>query len=132
MPLLAVSDAYFKSVFSRYHLNTLVFDKAAAKLSSVQHLTFLPLLMVAKFGERLLKHMSDPGLPVNPCIGWPNVTASVRYYLLQNGACPPFLVLSSALCWLLLLSAWLACPCFQHLAAAPPLHACCFILLLAG
>eukprot|EP00891_Asterochloris_glomerata_P005478 jgi/Astpho2/5478/e_gw1.00078.22.1_t len=50
MPLLAVSDAYFKSVFSRYHLNTLVFDKAAAKLISVQHLTFLPLLMVAKFG----------------------------------------------------------------------------------
>ena len=50
MPLLAVSDAYFKSIFSRYHLNTLVFDKAAAKLISVQHLTFLPLLMVAKFG----------------------------------------------------------------------------------
>ena len=51
MPLLAVSDAYFKSIFSRYHLDTLVFDKAAAKLISVQHLTFLPLLMVAKFGE---------------------------------------------------------------------------------
>lgn len=54
MPLLAVSEFFFEDVWSRYHQDRLVFDSLARKLISWQHLTFLPLLMVAKFGIYIL------------------------------------------------------------------------------
>ena len=51
MPFLAIDPAYFGSVHSRYHMDTLVFDNTARKLISYQHFLFIPLLMIAKFGE---------------------------------------------------------------------------------
>lgn len=51
MPLLAISPRFFRPVFSRYHNAVLEFDAAARCLIPYQHLTFIPLLMVAKFGE---------------------------------------------------------------------------------
>ena len=54
MPLLAISPAFFTSVYSRYHQAVLTFDRTAQLLISWQHFTFLPLLCVAKFGEQIL------------------------------------------------------------------------------
>ncbi len=51
MPLLAISPRFFHPVFSRYHNAVLHFDAAASRLIPYQHFTFIPLLMVAKFGE---------------------------------------------------------------------------------
>ena len=67
MPLLAVSDFFFEDVWSKYHQDCLVFDSLARKLISWQHLTFLPLLMVAKFGIRLLLAFFN-GLCIFPVI----------------------------------------------------------------
>ncbi|DBA88504.1 TPA: hypothetical protein ACH3X2_004984 [Trebouxia sp. C0005] len=50
MPLLAISPRFFKPVFSRYHNAVLHFDAAASRLIPYQHFTFIPLLMVAKYG----------------------------------------------------------------------------------
>lgn len=50
MPLLAISPRFFHPVFSRYHNAVLHFDAAASRLIPYQHFTFIPLLMVAKFG----------------------------------------------------------------------------------
>lgn len=50
MPLLAVSDHFFEDVWSKYHQDWLIFDGTAKALISRQHMTFLPLLMIAKFG----------------------------------------------------------------------------------
>ena len=51
MPLLAISPRFFHPVFSRYHQAVLEFDAAASRLIPYQHFTFIPLLMVAKFGQ---------------------------------------------------------------------------------
>ena len=51
MPLLAISPRFFHPVFSRYHNAVLHFDAAASRLIPYQHFTFIPLLMVAKFGK---------------------------------------------------------------------------------
>lgn len=51
MPLLAISPRFFQPLYSRYHSALLQFDTAAACLIPYQHFTFIPLLMVAKFGE---------------------------------------------------------------------------------
>ena len=51
MPLLAISPRFFTPLFSRYHNALLEFDGAARVLIPYQHFTFIPLLMVAKFGE---------------------------------------------------------------------------------
>ena len=56
MPLLAISPRFFSPLFSRYHNALLEFDGAARVLIPYQHFTFLPLLMVAKFGESQLWH----------------------------------------------------------------------------
>ncbi|KAL3135041.1 hypothetical protein ABBQ32_007988 [Trebouxia sp. C0010 RCD-2024] len=50
MPLLAISPCFFTPLFSRYHNVLLEFDGAAKVLIPYQHFTFIPLLMVAKFG----------------------------------------------------------------------------------
>ena len=52
MPLLAISEDFFGRLWSKYHQDLLVFDDTAKLLISRQHLTFIPLLMVAKFGKR--------------------------------------------------------------------------------
>jgi hypothetical protein len=52
MPLLAISPRFFQPVFSRYHNAVLHFDAAASRLIPYQHFTFIPLLMVAKFGKK--------------------------------------------------------------------------------
>ena len=57
MPLLAISQRFFHPVFSRYHNAVLEFDAAASRLIPYQHFTFIPLLMVAKFGK---PHLSAP------------------------------------------------------------------------
>lgn len=51
MPLLAISPCFFTPLFSRYHNVLLEFDGAAKVLIPYQHFTFIPLLMVAKFGK---------------------------------------------------------------------------------
>lgn len=57
MPLLAISPRFFHPLFSRYHNALLEFDGAAKILIPYQHLTFIPLLMFAKFGRiSVLKH----------------------------------------------------------------------------
>ena len=53
MPLLAISPRFFHPVFSRYHNAVLEFDAAASRLIPYQHFTFIPLLMVAKFGGHM-------------------------------------------------------------------------------
>ena len=53
MPLLAISPRFFHPLFSRYHNALLEFDGAAKMLIPHQHLTFIPLLMFAKFGTPL-------------------------------------------------------------------------------
>lgn len=52
MPLIACSELYFGSVYSKYHEAALIFDKSARKTISVQHYSFLPLMMVARYGKR--------------------------------------------------------------------------------
>lgn len=59
MPLLAVSDHFFEPVWSRYHQGEFTFDQSAKFLISWQHITFFPLLMIAKFGENLLETKED-------------------------------------------------------------------------
>jgi len=49
MPVLAVSSKYFNSVYSLYHQRRLTYDAAAKFLVSIQHLTFYPLMAVARF-----------------------------------------------------------------------------------
>lgn len=56
MPLLAISPRFFSPLFSRYHNALLEFDGAARVLIPYQHFTFIPLLMVAKFGETPAQH----------------------------------------------------------------------------
>eukprot|EP00195_Chlamydomonas_chlamydogama_P013126 CAMPEP_0202904742 /NCGR_PEP_ID=MMETSP1392-20130828/30911_1 /ASSEMBLY_ACC=CAM_ASM_000868 /TAXON_ID=225041 /ORGANISM="Chlamydomonas chlamydogama, Strain SAG 11-48b" /LENGTH=430 /DNA_ID=CAMNT_0049592531 /DNA_START=222 /DNA_END=1514 /DNA_ORIENTATION=- len=50
MPLIANSPLYFNSLFSKYHDHELTFDETARRLISYQHLSFLPLLMIARYG----------------------------------------------------------------------------------
>lgn len=56
MPLLAISPRFFSPLFSRFHNALLEFDGAARVLIPYQHFTFIPLLMVAKFGEITVYH----------------------------------------------------------------------------
>lgn len=50
MPFMAISDKFFNSIYSRYHMDTLLFTPLARKLVSIQHKLFFPLLMVARYG----------------------------------------------------------------------------------
>ena len=63
MPLLAVSPRYFDSLYSTYHRAVMRFDAAARRLVPWQHLTFLPLLCVAKFGESRAQHLQADRSP---------------------------------------------------------------------
>ena len=54
---------YFDSLYSTYHRAVMRFDAAARRLVPWQHLTFLPLLCVAKFGESRAQHLQADRTP---------------------------------------------------------------------
>jgi len=49
LPVFAISEKYFGSLFSKYHSATMVFDKTTQFLISYQHWYWIPLLMFAKW-----------------------------------------------------------------------------------
>ena len=51
LPVFAISEKYFGSLFSKYHSATMVFDKTTKFLISYQHWYWIPLLMFAKWSE---------------------------------------------------------------------------------
>lgn len=48
VPLFAVSEKYFNSLYSFYHKRKMTFDRAARFLVSYQHWTFYPIMAVAR------------------------------------------------------------------------------------
>ena len=48
MPVFAVSEKYFKSVYSLYHRRRMKFDRIAKFFVRVQHYTFYPIMAVAR------------------------------------------------------------------------------------
>ena len=53
LPFFALSSRFFKNLYSTFYKATMVFDNALTKaLISIQHYTFLPMMLVARFGER--------------------------------------------------------------------------------
>ena len=48
MPVLAVTEKYFKSVYSLYHRRRMTYDRVARLLVRYQHLTFYPIMAVAR------------------------------------------------------------------------------------
>lgn len=48
LPVFAVTEKYFKNVFSRYHGRIMAFDRIAHFLVSYQHLLYYPVMAVAK------------------------------------------------------------------------------------
>ena len=55
LPFFALSSRFFKNLYSTFYKATMVFDNALTKfLISVQHYTFLPMMLVARFGESTL------------------------------------------------------------------------------
>ncbi|CAD7698558.1 unnamed protein product [Ostreobium quekettii] len=63
LPLLAPSHNYLQTTHSEYHDFDLVFDGPAKYLVPYQHLTFFPLLLVAKFGMYIhaIRHFMTGG-----------------------------------------------------------------------
>ena len=52
LPFFALSSRFFKNLYSTFYKATMVFDNALTKaLISIQHYTFLPMMLVARFGE---------------------------------------------------------------------------------
>jgi hypothetical protein len=52
LPFFALSTRFFKNLYSTFYRATMVYDNALTKtLISVQHYTFLPMMLVARFGE---------------------------------------------------------------------------------
>jgi len=49
LPVFAVSDTFFGSLFSKYHSATMVFDKTTQLFVSYQHWYWIPMLMFAKW-----------------------------------------------------------------------------------
>lgn len=49
LPFFAVSHKYFKSLFSTYHSNTILFDKASEFLVPYQHYLYYPVLCLGRF-----------------------------------------------------------------------------------
>lgn len=53
LPFFALSSRFFKNLYSTFYKATMVFDNALTKLLiSIQHFTFLPMMLVARFGTR--------------------------------------------------------------------------------
>lgn len=54
LPFFALSNRFFKNVYSTFYQATMPFDNAFTKmLISIQHYTFLPMMLVARFGAPL-------------------------------------------------------------------------------
>jgi len=52
LPFFALSNKFFKNLYSTFYKATMVFDNALTKaLISIQHYTFLPMMLVARFGK---------------------------------------------------------------------------------
>ncbi len=63
LPFFALSSRFFKNLYSTFYKATMVFDNALTKaLISIQHYTFLPMMLVARFGEPLPIFMLGPKL----------------------------------------------------------------------
>lgn len=69
LPFFALSNKFFKGIYSTFYQATMVFDNALTKaLISIQHYTFLPMMLVARFGERsLLCTPDEEPCPVPMC-----------------------------------------------------------------
>lgn len=58
LPFFALSNQFFRNLRSTFYQATMVFDNAVTKMMiSVQHYTFLPMMLVARFGEPFLPGM---------------------------------------------------------------------------
>lgn len=52
LPFFALSTRFFKNLYSTFYRATMVYDNALTKtLISIQHYTFLPMMLVARFGK---------------------------------------------------------------------------------
>lgn len=49
LPVFAISDTFFGSLFSQYHSATMVFDKTTQLFVSYQHWYWIPMMMLAKW-----------------------------------------------------------------------------------
>ena len=57
LPFFALSSRFFQGLHSSFYRATMVYDNALTKaLISIQHYTFLPMMLVARFGEGLALH----------------------------------------------------------------------------
>jgi hypothetical protein len=52
MPLFSLSNKVFTGIYSSYYKVTLMADALSKRFISYQHFTFLPVLLVARFGAR--------------------------------------------------------------------------------
>ena len=56
LPFFALSSKFFKNLRSTFYQATMVFDNALTKaMISIQHYTFLPMMLVARFGDSFLR-----------------------------------------------------------------------------
>ena len=56
LPFFALSSKFFKNLRSTFYQATMVFDNALTKaMISIQHYTFLPMMLVARFGDSVLR-----------------------------------------------------------------------------
>eukprot|EP00270_Netrium_digitus_P021611 TRINITY_DN9341_c0_g1_i1.p1 TRINITY_DN9341_c0_g1~~TRINITY_DN9341_c0_g1_i1.p1 ORF type:complete len:452 (+),score=75.93 TRINITY_DN9341_c0_g1_i1:83-1438(+) len=70
LPLLAVSPKLFNSVFSTYHSRQLPFDWVGRFLVGWQHITFYPIMMVARvnlYAQSLVLALSPLDVPHREC-----------------------------------------------------------------
>lgn len=73
LPFFALSNRFFKNIYSTFYQATMVFDNAfTRKLISIQHYTFLPMMLVARFGapassDRFLPFHLPPVVGVQLC-----------------------------------------------------------------
>ena len=88
MPLLASSEHFFEPVWSRYHQDQLEFDATAKLLISWQHITFFPLLMIARYGTfctwqaNAMNVMNASHNSKNCFLSW------IDLQIWRNGSCP--------------------------------------------
>ena len=65
LPFFALSSRFFKNLYSTFYKATMVFDNALTKLLiSIQHFTFLPMMLVARFGKRFTTAVTFSRYPV--------------------------------------------------------------------
>ena len=66
LPFFALSSRFFQGLHSSFYRATMVYDNALTKaLISIQHYTFLPMMLVARFGEGLALHALAAAAPLS-------------------------------------------------------------------